>query len=299
MPRLFRAGALLLLALLAACGSGNPAGGAPAPTVPPANIQAIFAASTLVVGGNRLPIGIVVDGTPINDPQAKVHLRFYYLDDPAQSQTPAGETDAIYFGDNLPFGVYVAYPEIPKAGAWGVEVQMLVPGRPAAVSKLRLDVLAADPTPAIGSKAIAVDSPTGATAEELKKITSAADPDPALYKLSVADALKQGKPLAILFGTPGFCKTATCGPSIGVMSALQRAHGDRMNFIHVESYAYPFGESAQANPPKLAAGMEAWGLFSEPWVFLIDGAGVIRYKYEGGITLDELTPVVENLLKAP
>ncbi|HEY1013138.1 MAG TPA: hypothetical protein VGE07_10575 [Herpetosiphonaceae bacterium] len=298
MPRLLRAGALLLLALLAGCGStaGRPAA---SPTVPPANIQAIVAASTLVAGSNRLPIGIVVDGTPINDPQAKVHLRFYYLDDPAQSQNIAGETDAIYFGDKLPFGVYVAYPEIPKAGAWRVEVQMLVPNKPAAVSNLRLDVLATDPTPPLGSQAIAVDSPTGATPEELKKITSAPDPDPALYKLSVADALAQRKPLAILFGTPGFCKTATCGPSIAVMSQLQRAYGDRMNFIHVESYAYPFGESAQASPPKLSAGMEEWGLFSEPWVYLIDGSGVVRAKYEGGITLDELTPVIENLLKTP
>ena len=76
------------------------------------------------------------------------------------------------------------------------------------------------------------------------------------------------------------------------MSQLQRAYGDRMNFIHVESYAYPFGESAQSSPPKLSAGMEEWGLFSEPWVFLIDGTGAISAKYEGGITLDELTSMM-------
>ncbi len=284
-------GMVVLVSFLAGCG-GNAATPTPATTV-----QAVLAASTIVLGPNRLPIGLVVDGTPINEPQAKVNLRFYYLDgDPAQKNKVVGESEATYFGQNLPIGVYVAYPVFPKAGAWAVDVEATLPGQPTAVSRLRLDVQQSDPTPPLGSQAVAVDTPTVATTDDLTKITSDPEPNPALYQISLADALQQNKPVAVLFGTPGFCKTATCGPSVKVLGQLQERYGDRMNFIHVEVYQYPFGESFKANPPHFSEGMQAWGLQTEPWLFLIDSQGVIRAKYEGGITIDEMAPVVEDLL---
>lgn len=284
--------------LVTACGTPASApsdGPAAAPTV-----QAVIAASTIVVGPNRLPIGIVVDGTPVNNPAITVHLRFYYLDgDAATQQDVVGETDTTYYGHNLPLGVYVAYPNLPRAGGWGLEVETTLPGQAPVISRLRLDVREQDPTPALGTPAITVDSPVAAGAADLPAITSDPQPNLALYQISVAEALKTKKPLAILFGTPGFCKTATCGPSIQVMGRLQEVYGDRMNFIHVETYHYPFAESVAANPPRLSAGMTAWGLQSEPWVFLIDATGIIRAKYEGGITEDELTPVLDAVLASP
>jgi hypothetical protein len=288
-----------MLLALAACGAATQ--GVPAtvvPTTAAVSVQATLAASNLVVGPNRLPIGLLVDGTPINDPAAKVHLRFFYLDGTeAQKSQVAGETDATYYGQGLPVAVYVTYPELPKAGAWGIEVEATLPGQKPSISRLRIDVLAEDPTPALGSKAIPVDTPTAATSPDLAKITSDPQINPALYQISVADAIKSGKPTAILFGTPGFCKTATCGPSIKVLGDLQKQYGDKANFIHVETYQYPFNESVQANPPRVVPFMSAWNLASEPWLFLVGADGTIQYKYEGGITVEELAPVMAELVK--
>lgn len=291
----------LLLLVLYGCGASSttPAPAATPSTTTagaPARVQAILAASTIVVGSNRMPIGIVVDGTPINDPDATVHVRFYYLDG-EEPGTVAGESDTTYYGRNLPFGIYVTYPNLPKAGAWGLDIAITIPGMAPATSRLRIDVLETDPTPALGTPAISVDTPTAAQPADLARITSDPQPDLSLYRLSIADALKDNKPLAVLFGTPGFCKTATCGPSIQVMRALQKRYGDQMNFIHVETYQYPFAESVQATPPRLSPGMTAWNLQSEPWVFLIDAQGIIRYKYEGGITDDELDEVIKTVLQ--
>jgi hypothetical protein len=291
-------GALLLL-VLAACGAASPTATQRVPaTAAAVSVQATLAASNLVVGPNRLPIGLLVDGTPINDPAARVRLRFFYLDGTeAQKSQVAGETDATYYGQGLPVAVYVTYPELPKAGAWGIEVEATLPGQQPSVSRLRIDVLAEDPTPALGSKAIPVDTPTAATSPDLAKITSDPQINPALYQISVADAIKSGKPTAILFGTPGFCKTATCGPSIKVLGDLQKQYGDKANFIHVETYQYPFSESVQANPPRVVPFMSAWNLASEPWLFLVGADGTIQYKYEGGITVEELAPVMAELVK--
>lgn len=287
-------GAVLLL-ILAACGAASPTA---VPTRAPVSVQATLAASNLVVGANRLPVGLLVDGTPVNEPAAKVRLRFFYLDGTeAQKSEVAGETDATYYGQGLPVAVYVTYPNLPLPGAWGIEVEATLPGQQPATSRLRIDVLAEDPTPALGSKAVPVDTPTAATNPDLSTITSDPQINPALYQISVADAIKSGKPTAILFGTPGFCKTATCGPSIKVLGELQKKYGDKANFIHVETYQYPFSESVQANPPRVVPFMAAWKLASEPWLFLVGADGTIQYKYEGGITVEELQPAVEELVK--
>jgi hypothetical protein len=286
------------LAALAACGTATTSSPTATSGSAGQTVQATLAASNLVVGANRLPIGLVVDGSPINDPNAKVHLRFFYLGGSDADKTKvAGESDATYFGQGLPVAVYVTYPNFPKAGAWGVEVEATLPNQAPSISRLRLEVQASDPTPALGSPAIGVDTPTVKTNPDLSTLSSDLKPNPARYQLSVAEALKNGKPTAILFATPGFCKTATCGPSVAVLSALQKTYGERMNFIHVEVYQYPFSESALASPPHLAPAMGAWSLQSEPWLFLVGADGLIQYKYEGGITVEELTPVVEDILK--
>jgi hypothetical protein len=41
--------------------------------------------------------------------------------------------------------------------------------------------------------------------------------------------------------------------------------------------------------------MDEWGLRTEPWTFLVDDAGIIQARYEGGITLAELEPALAQL----
>ena len=117
------------------------------------------------------------------------------------------------------------------------------------------------------------------------------------------------------FATPAFCKTATCGPSLQVMQGLQKSFGDKMNFIHVEVYKYPFSDSVQLQndaaeraskekrsltPEEERAGlsdaMVAWHLQSEPWLFLIDAKGNIAARFEGGITKEEIGPALTRLI---
>jgi hypothetical protein len=279
---------LTALSLLAACGMVQQSGGgeAEAPFIP------VLAASELTVGQNRLPIGIIREGTPINDPQITPKLTFFYLDGEDKAQ-PQSQADAIYRGQGLPLGIYVAYPTLDKAGAWAVEVEIPGPDGVEQSSRLRLDVLEQGVTPAVGSRAIASDTPTVADTPDLKQITSDGVPDPDLYRLSVADALAAGKPFLVAFSTPGFCKTAVCGPNLDVIKKLKNDYKDRVNFIHVEVYRYPFGDSAQKG--LLVESMQEWSLASEPWTFLVDAGGVIQAKYEGGITFDEMEPALAQL----
>lgn len=281
---------LLAALLLAACGQ---AGGA-APTAPAAtaSLSAIPAASELAVGQNRLPFGVVKAGTPVNDPNLKVHLRLFFLDNPDPNKV-LGEADAIYRGQGLPFGLYVAYATFDRAGDWGVEVEMTEPGGAPQVSRVRVSVLAELSTPAVGTPAIPVKNLTLAEVPDLQRLTSDSQPDPDLYRLTVADALAAKKPFLVTFSTPGFCQTAVCAPNLKVIKQLKETFKAQINFIHVEVYPYPFGKSAQQQ--RRVPAMTEWKLQTEPWTFLVDAQGTIQARYEGGITLVELEPALKQL----
>ena len=72
MQYVMRLFGVLLTVVLSACALP---GAAPTSTLTP-----VFAFTETVVGPNRLPIGIIKDGSPVNDPDAQITLRFYQLD---------------------------------------------------------------------------------------------------------------------------------------------------------------------------------------------------------------------------
>jgi hypothetical protein len=312
LRRLSRGWLALLALLLASCGlaSGSPpaAGGA-------GSVQPVFAFSEALAGKNRLAIGLIRNNSPLNEPAAKVHLRFFNLD-ASDPQAVVAESDATYFGQGLPAAFYVAYPNFDKPGNWGVEIQVLLPGQTSpTTSKQRLQVLPSSSVPNVGSPAISAKTLTVKDVPDVAQLSSGPKPDPAMYQISLDQALKSGKPTALLFATPAFCRTATCGPSLDVMQGLQKTYGDKVNFIHVEVYKYPFDQSvnqqaqieAQATKENrqlteqeartgLADAMIAWRLQSEPWLFLIDAKGTVAGRYEGGITKEEIGPALEKLI---
>lgn len=283
--------AILLVFVLAACGQSQTAA-PPAAEQAEADYAAVVAASELVVGPNRLPIGVLKDGSPVNDPALTLHLRFFYLDGDDSTAVQA-ETDALYRGEGLPLGLYVAYTEFDRPGGWGVEVQIPRSDGEPQVQRLRLDVAAESRLPNVGDAAIPSTTLTAADVPELAQLTSDAAPDPDLYQLSVADALAAQQPFLVTFSTPGYCQTAVCAPNLEVIKDLKDEFQPQVNFIHVEVYPYPFGDSFAAR--ELVPAMAEWRLRTEPWTFLVDTEGVIQARFEGGLTYAELRPALERL----
>jgi len=158
---------LLLAALLASCGQaatpGQPtsssSGQAGAAAQPAGNVEPVFAFSEAVAGKNRVAIGLVRNNTPLNDPNIKVHLRFYDLDE--TNPQVKFESDATYYGQGLPAAFYVADPTFDKPGNWGIEIQTQVPGQAQpSVSKQRLEVKDRSEVPNVGQPAISTKTLT-------------------------------------------------------------------------------------------------------------------------------------------
>jgi hypothetical protein len=257
-------------------------------------MQVVLVPSELVVGPNRFAVGLLTpDNAVIGD--AQVRLQYFDLSDAA---SPREETSAAATRVASPDGMTVIYTherEFARAGAWGVRVEARLPDGTTLDRNIRFEVQADSDAVLPGEPAPASDSPTAVeTGGDLTTLTSAPDPNPAFYTTSIAGAVASGRPTLLLFATPSFCQTRFCGPDYEIASDLQSRYGDRMNFVHVEVYTgLP---NPAANGWQITPSMGDFGLRSEPWLYLIDAAGIVTYRVEGLFTEPEIERQIDALL---
>ncbi len=179
-------------------------------------------------------------------------------------------------------GVYTIRPEFADAGVYGIQA-FPAEGEPSV--KVNFTVSDDPVVPEVGDRAIAAPSPTGDEAP-LETITTDPDPDPSFYEVSLDEAVESGQPTVVVFATPAFCQSQTCGPMLDQVKAAAPEHPE-VTFIHVEVYEdFQGATSAEELNPAPAA--VAWGLPSEPWLYFVDGDGVVTARYEGTVSPEEL-----------
>lgn len=250
-------------------------------------IQISIAASDLAVGEDRFAFAILgVDNALIPDVDATA--TFFRLEGEAAEET--GTVPATYYASRLPeAGTYVALTRFDRAGPWGVQISGTLPdGRAVAPNRVRFEVASRPRSPAVGDMAPPTANRTLATVPDIAALTSDPMPDRALYAMTVDEAVASGKPTVVVFATPGYCESRICTPVIDEVKAVAAAWRGRVNFIHLEVYK-------SFNPPVLADEMEAWGLETEPWTFVLTADGHVAARLEGNATQAELVPLLERV----
>jgi hypothetical protein len=249
----------------------------------------VLASSELVVGENRLLVGLLDDNdAPIGTPGIDVGLSFYDLEESATQVVSETGTDFIWSvpGER---GVYVANVSFDHAGKWGAEARIRGQGLNENV-RFSFEVKKDATSPAVGQPAPPSDTPTAAEVKDLSTITSDSPPDPDMYQMSVADAIQTGKPFVVTFATPKFCQSAVCGPTLDIVKRVAKDFRD-VNFLHVEVYE----NLDDPSNLKVVPAVEEWGLPSEPWVFVVDADGKVAAKYEGVVGAGELRRELQSL----
>ena len=102
----------------------------------------------------------------------------------------------------------------------------------------------------------------------------------------MADALAAHKPFMLVFATPKFCTSQQCGPTLDHFKPIAAAHPE-ITFINVEPYKLQFVERRPAAGPRCERASSrrptsptSGGSLSEPWIFAVDGTGIVRGSYE-------------------
>jgi len=71
---------------------------------------------------------------------------------------------------------------------------------------------------------------------------------------------------------------------------LLPTYGDRVVFTHQEIWQ-------DFATQRVSPTVEEWHLQSEPWIFVVDGKGIIRAKFEGLTTTREIAAALQQILE--
>ncbi len=194
---------------------------------------------------------------------------------------------------------YVATLDIPSPGPWSLAVVAFPPGRQLSGT---VDLTALDPgsTPAIGGPAPTVHTPTLADVGGVARaVTTDPMPDLRLSQTSTTDALAAHEPFVLVVDSVRFRVTPVCGKAV-VMARYLQDRWPGVPFIHLEPYTYHVEADTAvldgdlSDPPvngtaaAWGTAAEPWGAKSMPWVFVVDGNGIVRAKYQGLMGSDDV-----------
>ena len=251
-------------------------------------------ASDFATGTVRFPFVVVTHrARAVYRPQARVWVARSLAKRPFEQARALLEPIGVPGASQPAFGgvqkIYAATLHIPSPGRYWVLAEP-VGGKP--IQGVTILTVKARPTsPAVGTKAIPSRTPTIGTAP-LKALTTRVPPDRGLLRYSVAGSLAVGAPFVLTFATPEFCTSRTCGPVVDVVDRVRkRSAASGIRFIHVEVF--------RNNKPALGYNrwMREWHLLTEPWVFLVGRDGRIKAKFEGSVSVGELTAAVRRYLR--
>jgi hypothetical protein len=260
----------------------------------------VLASSERLVGESRLLFTLVDEqGHPAANERLEVEIAFFDLcSDPA---TPTEViAPAFAWGVVGRTGFYIATPTLSRAGPWGAAVAIRDPATATTTgAKLQFSVAEEGSTPRVGDPAPAVRTPTLAdVGGDVRQISSDPHPEASFYETSLDAALAAGEPFLLGFITPGFCTSHQCGPTIEVVKAAVAAAPIRVVVVEPFELAWD-GSRLQPEirddsfvPVEAAI---AYGIPTEPWIFLVDGEGRIAASYEAIVSEQELIEAVESL----
>lgn len=286
------------VATTAPTGAGSGAAASPAGSGGP-EILPLIISSELTKGPTRYLFSLTDRANKlIAAPDVKVQLEFYNVD--TAENTVVFESDARFLwaieGER---GLYASDVNYPDAGRWGTRFTATLPDGTTKTVRADYDVVETGSTVAIGAKAPSVETPTiTSVGGDIRAVSTDKEPAERFYTTSIDDALAAGKPFVVAFATPAFCETQICGPTLETAKAVATDYPD-LTFINVEPYQMKY-EDGLLQPTldasgqlQSAASTDAFGLRTEPWIFVVGADGTVRAKFEAIVGADELRTAID------
>jgi hypothetical protein len=224
----------------------------------------LFAAGT----ESRAPFGLADRDGLLPAEDTPTSLAVTLLDDDDVELGPPVEVTR--FSEGLPRGYYPLRFTVGAAGIYTARTE--VEGVPA---EMRLQVHDDDDLVLIrsGQALPELDTPTVDDARGVDPICTR-DPVCDLHDLTVAEALGERRPMALLVATPAFCQIAICGPVLDVLLDVGADHPD-IRFLHAEVFADPYTDTNQQAPV-----VQALGLHFEPVLILTGADGIVAERID-------------------
>ncbi|MDX6602275.1 MAG: hypothetical protein QOF13_1477, partial [Solirubrobacterales bacterium] len=122
---------------------------------------------------------------------------------------------------------------------------------------------------------------------DLAKIDTRQPPD-SMHEVDFADVLGK-EPIVLSFATPALCTSRVCGPVVDIAEEVKSERPDDATYIHMEIYTdndVNKGVNEQ---------VQAYGLPTEPWLFVIGSDGKVSTRIEGAYSKEELEAALDKV----
>jgi hypothetical protein len=153
---------------------------------------------------------------------------------------------------------------------------------PVAAAMVSLSACDVSGSVGVGSPAPAVKTKTLKDVDgDLSRITTYRYPDERMYQYSIDQALAQHKPILLAFATPGHC--TVCDEQLRMLKGEIEKWGSQVIFMHVDQYRNP-------------EAFKAFRVQGDPWTFVIDAKGVVRFKRAGRMLYTEVDQALAQVV---
>lgn len=216
----------------------------------------------------RLAFAIFEGSTIASVRQASVTLR-----------SPSGQTQR--YKD-----VQIRNKSIPKQGIFSVNALLNEPGAwqlyTSAGGKeidLAFTVAEQSTAPGLGDDIPTVATPTTHAPLDASLLCTRFEGNCEFHDHSVPELLATSKPFIVLFATPARCQSAYCGPVLELTRSVAKDYD--IDVAHIEIYK-------DETSPEFLDAVLGWKLPSEPWLFAVDGQGVVKARLDGAFDQSEI-----------
>ena len=260
------------------------------------DLNVILATTILEVGEQRVAF-LLATPTGLVKGDTNVSVTPVYLPDGI-----AGDSIATRF-HQWPYGVRGAFAtevDFDRPGMWRLDIA--AEGPDGGAGTVEIEVLEDSSVPFIGSVGPPSENKTLGSVGAIELITTDYTPDLSLYEVTIREAVESPMPAVVVFASPAFCTTATCGPQVDAVSELRESYAGQAHFIHVEIYDNPDEIQGDLDRARIAPTVDEWGLtsiphwFNESWTFVLDAEGRVQDRFEGFATVVELEESLQTTL---
>ena len=277
----------------------NPVAGA---TTPPGAAElTVFPVSSSIWAGGHSPVifTLTAAGTPL-DGSVPVVARVVGAND-----TAAGPDVPVVVirPEGAKRAAFVATVDIPSPGWWRLDVD----GADGSHGSATIEALDPGSTAPLGAPAPDVDTPTlDDVGGNVLAVTTQPVPDLRLSETSIADARAAGRPYVLVVDSARFQVSTACGRALSMVRYLLDRWTD-VTFAHLEPFKYqiitnePILSGDISNPPldsearAFGLGEGVWPATRMPWIFVVDGSGIVRAKYTGIIGSEDVDVILSML----
>ena len=268
--------------LVAACGGSSSSSSSGAIDGVSGTLQVVkrFPPSGLVPGSIRLPISLAdTSGVLTTDGKVKLPQTLTgKVIDTASGDVVIASVTADKHDANMPTPYWPFIVDVQKVGVYllildvapGSEMSFQVEEREKALSPL-----VGDPLPPF-------DTPTVDNNGGVDPICTRPQGTCPFHTVTLTEALKSGKPVVYIIGTPAYCETGTCAPGLEALIDVSKTIGDAAVFVHADVYTDKTATTA-------APALQAYKLKYEPLLYITDAKGVLVNRLDAVFDVTEMS----------